>query len=116
MHRIDSSACSRNLKVAWLSRPLVAVYSGVVLPGPPLLHQARSPSKGTAALAESAAASAVFDIFWLDPEMARYLDYHSDQAYFAGPVRRYACYGSCAIAAMAARTGPNPAGPARDLH
>ena len=51
----------------------------------------------------------MFELFRLDPETVRYLDYDSDQAYFAGPSDA-----THAMAAMllrhtiAAQTGPPP--------
>jgi hypothetical protein len=52
VHWTDASAYSR--KVAWSSRPLAAVYSGIIRRR---LRLARSLSEGTAASAESASAS-----------------------------------------------------------
>ena len=52
-HRTDSSA--RSQKVAWSCRPLAAVYSGIAIRQ---FRPARSSLKGTAAQAESTAASA----------------------------------------------------------
>ena len=52
-HRTDALARSR--KVAWSSRPLAAVYSGIALRR---IRPARSSSEGTAAPGESTAASA----------------------------------------------------------
>ena len=46
---------ARSLKVAWSSRPLAAVYSGIAIRQ---FRPARSSLKGTAAQAESTAASA----------------------------------------------------------
>ena len=51
----------------------------------------------------------MFDLFRLDPETVRYLDYDSDQAYFAGPSdATHAMAAMLLLHAIAARTGPNP--------
>ena len=51
----------------------------------------------------------MFELFRLDPETVRYLDYDSEQAYFAGPSdATHAMAAMLLLHAVAARTGPLP--------
>ena len=51
----------------------------------------------------------MIDQFLLDPETVRYLDYDSDQAYFAGPSdATHDMAAMLLLHAIAARTGLNP--------